>query len=240
MSNRQKLQNLFPSHVAFIMDGNRRWAKKKKIPIIEGHKMGSEIIKKIVKKSLELNIKYLTFYSFSTENWNRSRDEVIQLQSLLKYYLDSEIDNFLKEKINFSFIGDISRFDNTIKKKLSNLKQITSKFNKMFFTLALSYGSRNEILLALKKIYKKNIKKISEKDIAKNLMTGLMPDPDLVIRTSGEKRLSNFLLWQIAYSELYFTKTLWPEFTTNKYVNALNDFVNRKRRFGGDWWIIFF
>ena len=234
MSNRQKLENLFPSHVAFIMDGNRRWAKKKKIPVIEGHKMGSEIIKKIVKKSLELKIKYLTFYSFSTENWNRSKDEVIQLQSLLKYYLDSEIDNFLKEKINFSFIGDISRFDNTIKNKLSNLKQITSKFDKMFFTLALSYGSRNEILLALKKIFKKKIKKITEKDISKNLMTGFMPDPDLVIRTSGEKRLSNFLLWQIAYSELYFTKTLWPEFTTNKYMNALNDFINRKRRFGGD------
>ena len=208
--------------------------KKKKIPVIEGHKMGSEIIKKIVKKSLELKIKYLTFYSFSTENWNRSKDEVIQLQSLLKYYLDSEIDNFLKEKINFSFIGDISRFDNTIKNKLSNLKQITSKFDKMFFTLALSYGSRNEILLALKKIFKKKIKKITEKDISKNLMTGFMPDPDLVIRTSGEKRLSNFLLWQIAYSELYFTKTLWPEFTTNKYMNALNDFINRKRRFGGD------
>ena len=103
----------------------------------------------------------------------------------------------------------------------------------MFFTLALSYGSRNEILLALKKIFKK-IKKITEKDISKNLMTGFMPDPDLVIRTSGEKRLSNFLLWQIAYSELYFTKTLWPEFTTNKYMNALNDFINRKRRFGGD------
>ena len=234
MSNSQKLENLFPSHVAFIMDGNRRWAKKKKIPVIEGHKMGSEIIKKIVKKSLELKIKYLTFYSFSTENWNRSKDEVIQLQSLLKYYLDSEIDNFLKEKINFSFIGDISRFDNTIKNKLSNLKQITSKFDKMFFTLALSYGSRNEILLALKKIFKKKIKKITEKDISKNLMTGFMPDPDLVIRTSGEKRLSNFLLWQIAYSELYFTKTLWPEFTTNKYMNALNDFINRKRRFGGD------
>ena len=234
MSNRQKLENLFPSHVAFIMDGNRRWAKKKKIPVIEGHKMGSEIIKKIVKKSLELKIKYLTFYSFSTENWNRSKDEVIQLQSLLKYYLDSEIDNFLKEKINFSFIGDISRFDNTIKNKLSNLKQITSKFDKMFFTFALSYGSRNEILLALKKIFKKKIKKITEKDISKNLMTGFMPDPDLVIRTSGEKRLSNFLLWQIAYSELYFTKTLWPEFTTNKYMNALNDFINRKRRFGGD------
>ena len=163
MSNRQKLENLFPSHVAFIMDGNRRWAKKKKIPVIEGHKMGSEIIKKIVKKSLELKIKYLTFYSFSTENWNRSKDEVIQLQSLLKYYLDSEIDNFLKEKINFSFIGDISRFDNTIKNKLSNLKQITSKFDKMFFTLALSYGSRNEILLALKKIFKKKLKRLQKK-----------------------------------------------------------------------------
>ena len=234
MSNRQKLENLFPSHVAFIMDGNRRWAKKKKIPVIEGHKMGSEIIKKIVKKSLELKIKYLTFYSFSTENWNRSKDEVIQLQSLLKYYLDSEIDNFLKEKINFSFIGDISRFDNTIKNKLSNLKQITSKFDKMFFTLALSYGSRNEILLALKKIFKKKLKRLQKKISLKNLMTGFMPDPDLVIRTSGEKRLSNFLLWQIAYSELYFTKTLWPEFTTNKYMNALNDFINRKRRFGGD------
>ena len=104
MSNRQKLENLFPSHVAFIMDGNRRWAKKKKIPVIEGHKMGSEIIKKIVKKSLELKIKYLTFYSFSTENWNRSKDEVIQLQSLLKYYLDSEIDNFLKEKSTFHLL----------------------------------------------------------------------------------------------------------------------------------------
>ena len=194
MSNSHKLENLFPSHVAFIMDGNRRWEKKKKIPVIEGHKMGSEIIKKIVKKSLELKIKYLTFYSFSTENWNRSKDEVIQLQSLLKYYLDSEIDNFLKEKINFSFIGDISRFDNTIKNKLSNLKQITSKFDKMFFTLALSYGSRNEILLALKKIFKKKIKKITEKDISKNLMTGFMPDPDLVIRTSGEKDLSIFFI----------------------------------------------
>ena len=137
--------------------------KKKKIPVIEGHKMGSEIIKKIVKKSLELKIKYLTFYSFSTENWNRSKDEVIQLQSLLKYYLDSEIDNFLKEKINFSFIGDISRFDNTIKNKLSNLKQITSKFDKMFFTLALSYGSRNEILLALKKFLKKKLKRLQKK-----------------------------------------------------------------------------
>ena len=224
---------LLPSHIAFIMDGNRRWAKKNKVPIIDGHRMGSEIIKKIVKKSISLKIKYLTFFSFSTENWNRSKSEVFKLQSLLKFYLDSELDNFLEKKINFSFIGDISRFDLIIRKKLLNLRELTSTFNNLYFTLALSYGSRSEIISAINKINKKN-KKITEKDISLNLMTNEIPDPDLVIRTSGEKRLSNFLLWQIAYSELYFTKTLWPEFTTSKYLAALENYIRRKRRFGGD------
>ena len=224
---------LLPSHIAFIMDGNRRWAKKNKVPIIDGHRMGSEIIKKIVKKSISLKIKYLTFFSFSTENWNRSKSEVFKLQSLLKFYLDSELDNFLEKKINFSFIGDISRFDLIIRKKLLNLRELTSTFNNLYFTLALSYGSRSEIISAINKINKKN-KKITEKDISLNLMTNKIPDPDLVIRTSGEKRLSNFLLWQIAYSELYFTKTLWPEFTTSKYLVALENYIRRKRRFGGD------
>ena len=148
-------QNLFPSHVAFIMDGNRRWAKKNNLPIIDGHKKGAEIIKKIVRKSIKLNIKYLTFYGFSTENWNRSRDEVIQLQSLLKHYLDSETDNFLNNKINFSFIGDIGKFGPQITEKLKNLKASTNSFNKLFFTLALGYGSRGEILAAINKILKK-------------------------------------------------------------------------------------
>ncbi len=224
---------LLPSHIAFIMDGNRRWAKKNKVPIIDGHRMGSEIIKKIVKKSISLKIKYLTFFSFSTENWNRSKSEVFKLQSLLKFYLDSELNNFLEKKINFSFIGDISRFDLIIRKKLLNLRELTSTFNNLYFTLALSYGSRSEIISAINKINKKN-KKITEKDISLNLMTNKIPDPDLVIRTSGEKRLSNFLLWQIAYSELYFTKTLWPEFTTSKYLVALENYIRRKRRFGGD------
>ena len=233
MALSQDFTKLLPKHVAFIMDGNRRWAKKKKLPVIEGHKMGSEITKKIVAKSLKLGIKYLTFYSFSTENWNRSRSEVLKLQKLLEFYLDSEIENFKKKKINFTFIGDISRFSSVVRNKLINLKNITSDFSKLFFILALSYGSRDEIIEAVKKITK-NIKKINENDISNNLMTSSFPDPDLVIRTSGEKRLSNFLLWQIAYSELYFTKTLWPDFNVTRYSLALKNYVSRKRRFGGD------
>ena len=233
MAFSQSYTKLLHMHVAFIMDGNRRWAKKKKLPVIEGHKMGSEIIKKIVVKSLKLGIKYLTFYSFSTENWNRSKSEVLKLQSLLEFYLDSELDNFKEKKINFSFIGDISRFSSVVRKKLINLKKITSNFSKLFFVLALGYGSRDEIIYAVKKV-KKNVKKINENDISKNLMTSKLPDPDLVIRTSGEKRLSNFLLWQIAYSELYFTKTLWPDFNSSRYSLALRNYVSRKRRFGGD------
>tara|TARA_B100000963_G_C22530848_1_gene627547 strand:+ start:159 stop:863 length:705 start_codon:yes stop_codon:yes gene_type:complete len=227
-------QNLFPTHVAFIMDGNRRWAKKNKLPIVDGHKKGAEIIKKIVRKSIKLNIKYLTFYGFSSENWNRSRDEVIQLQSLLKHYLDSEKDNFLNNKINFSFIGDIDKFGPQIINKLNSLKKSTKNFNKLFFTLALGYGSRGEILAAINKVLKKKRNNITERNISENLMTNHLPEPDLVIRTSGEKRLSNFLLWQIAYSELYFTKTQWPDFDVNRYMIALKDFINRKRRYGGD------
>ncbi len=229
-------QNLFPSHVAFIMDGNRRWAKKNNLPIIDGHKKGAQIIKRIVRKSIKLKIKYLTFYGFSTENWNRSKHEVVQLQSLLKHYLDSETDNFMKNQINFSFIGDIGKFNFLIRKKLYSLQKATSSFKKLFFTLALGYGSRGEILGTINKILKKKKIKtnITERDISENLMTSHLPEPDLVIRTSGEKRLSNFLLWQIAYSELYFTKTQWPDFDINRYMLALKNFINRKRRYGGD------
>ncbi len=222
-----------PKHVAFIMDGNRRWAKKKKLKIIDGHKKGSEVVRNIVKKSLELEIKYLTFFSFSTENWNRSRDEILNLQTLLNLYLDSEEERFIQKKIKFSFIGDIEKFDKKIKKKLNNLKLITKSFKKLNFTLALSYGSRNEIVDAINKVKKKK-NYIDESDITKHLMTSSIPDPDFVIRTSGEMRLSNFLLWQAAYAELYFTKTLWPEFTSQKYLLALKNYINRKRRFGGD------
>ena len=233
MSLDLNLQSQLPKHVAFIMDGNRRWAKKKKLKIIDGHKKGSEIVKKIVKKSLEFNIKYLTFFSFSTENWNRSKDEILNLQTLLSFYLDSEEEHFIKKKIKFSFIGEIDKFDDKIKSKLKNLQELTRSFSKLHFTLALSYGSRREIVNSIKKI-NKNLSLLTEEDISKSLMTKNIPDPDLVIRTSGEMRLSNFLLWQVAYSELYFTKTLWPEFNTQKYILALKNYISRKRRFGGD------
>jgi undecaprenyl diphosphate synthase len=233
MSLNKHFKNNLPDHVAFIMDGNRRWAKKKNLKPYDGHKKGSEIVKSIVKKSLELDIKYLTFFSFSTENWNRSKNEILNLQALLDLYLDSEEESFIEKKIKFSFIGDINKFDRRIKKKLTNLQSITKSFSNLYFTLALSYGSRNEIVEAIKKIKKKR-ELISETDIKTNLMTSSIPDPDLVIRTSGEMRLSNFLLWQAAYAELYFTKTLWPEFNSQKYLLALKNYINRKRRFGGD------
>ena len=163
MNSEIDIQNLFPSHVAFIMDGNRRWAKKNNLPIIDGHKKGAEIIKKIVNKSIKLKIKYLTFFGFSTENWNRSRKEVVELQLLLKYYLDSETHNFMENKINFSFIGDVDKFDAPIRQKLYNLKEVTNTFDRIFFTLALGYGSRGEILGSINKLLKIKKREISEK-----------------------------------------------------------------------------
>ena len=221
-------------HVAFIMDGNRRWAKKNGLPVIDGHKMGSQVIKKIVKKSLKLKIRYLTFYSFSTENWNRDPLEVNDLQNLLKFYLDSEVENFIKNKIKFKVIGDISNFSKPITNRLHNIIDLTKNFNDLHFILALSYGSRNEIINGINKLIKTRKKDIKEEVFTDFLMTKDIPDPDLVIRTSGEMRISNFLLWQIAYSELYFTKTLWPDFNSSKYQKAINNFIKRKRRFGTD------
>ncbi len=221
-------------HVAFIMDGNRRWAKKNGLPVIEGHKMGSQVIKKIVKKSLRLKIRYLTFYSFSTENWNRDPLEVNDLQNLLKFYLDSEVENFIKNKIKFRVIGDISNFSKPITNRLNKIIDLTKNFNDLNFILALSYGSRHEIINGINNLIKTRKKDIKEEVFNDFLMTKDIPDPDLVIRTSGEMRISNFLLWQIAYSELYFTKTLWPDFNSSKYQKAINNFIKRKRRFGTD------
>ena len=234
MTDQLKQKNI-PNHVAFIMDGNRRWAVKRSIPIIEGHKMGSKVIKKIVRKGMKLKIKYLTFYGFSTENWNRKPQEIRALQELLNFYLDNEKENFIRNKINFSFIGNLNKFSKDIIAKLTNFKRITQNFSNLYFVLALGYGSRSEILDAVNNIAlsKKKIK--SEKSFSEFLMTNGIPDPDLVIRTSGEMRLSNFLLWQIAYSELYFTKTLWPDFNSTKFKMAIENFIKRKRRFGKDY-----
>ena len=158
------LNKQLPNHVAFIMDGNRRWAKKKKLPIIEGHKKGSEVVRSIVKKSLDLKIKYLTFFSFSTENWNRSKNEIFNLQSLLQFYLDSEKENFIEKQIKFSFIGNIEKFDEKVKKQLKDLQLLTGKYNKLYLTLALNYGSRSEIVEAVNKI-RRSKNSIKESDI---------------------------------------------------------------------------
>ncbi len=230
MKNKLPL-SYYPKHIAFIMDGNRRWAKNKSLPLIDGHKQGAKVIEKILNKSLELKIKYLTFYSFSTENWKRSKDEIRELQNLLNIYLDNESEKFLKHKIKFQTIGNIKKFNLKIRNKISILENNTKNFDKLYFTLALNYGARDEVLKAVKDIIKSK-KIVSEKNFTSFLMTKNTPDPDLVIRTSGEMRLSNFLLWQIAYSELYFTKTLWPDFNIRKYSLALNSYVSRKRRFG--------
>tara|TARA_B100000989_G_C19522142_1_gene464739 strand:- start:238 stop:945 length:708 start_codon:yes stop_codon:yes gene_type:complete len=230
----EKKSKYLPKHVAFIMDGNRRWAKRHGLSSIEGHKKGSNVVKNIVKTSISLKIKYLTFFSFSTENWNRDNFEVKELLLLLEFYLDTELSSLKKNKINFTVIGDRNKFSLELKKKIKNLETETLGFSNLYLVLALNYGSRNEILNAVKKIKNADIQKLTVNDISTYLMTSRFPDPDFVIRTSGERRLSNFLLWQLAYSELYFTKTLWPDFNSYKYKEALNNFISRNRRFGGN------
>lgn len=221
----------YPKHIAFIMDGNRRWAKKRNLPLIDGHKSGAKVIKKILEKALSYKIKHLTFYSFSTENWKRSPHEISELQELLNIYLESEASKFINQKIKFQTIGNIKKFKQNIRKKIFDLEEKTKGHKKLIFTLALNYGARDEILEAVKSIISQK-KNVDLKTFSSYLMTRDLPDPDLIIRTSGEMRVSNFLLWQIAYSELYFTKTLWPDFNANKFDNALNNYVSRKRRFG--------
>lgn len=221
----------YPKHIAFIMDGNRRWAKKRNLPLIDGHKSGAKVIKKILEKALSYKIKHLTFYSFSTENWKRSPNEISELQELLNIYLDSEASKFVDQKIKFQTIGNIKKFKTNVRKKIFELEQKTKDHKKLIFTLALNYGARDEILEAVKSIISQK-KNVNLKTFSSYLMTSNLPDPDLIIRTSGEMRVSNFLLWQIAYSEFYFTKTLWPDFNANKFDNALNNYVSRKRRFG--------
>lgn len=221
----------YPKHIAFIMDGNRRWAKKRNLPLIDGHKSGAKVIKKILEKALSYKIKHLTFYSFSTENWKRSPHEISELQELLNIYLESEASKFINQKIKFQTIGNLKKFKQNIRKKIFDLEEKTKGHKKLIFTLALNYGARDEILEAVKSIISQK-KNVDLKTFSSYLMTRDLPDPDLIIRTSGEMRVSNFLLWQIAYSELYFTKTLWPDFNANKFDNALNNYVSRKRRFG--------
>lgn len=225
-----------PTHVAIIMDGNGRWAKMRNLPRIEGHISGIEAAKEIVETTKELKIPYLTLYAFSKENWRRPQSEVMNLLELLDTYLENELPRLVESDIRFNVIGEIEDFPEKIQKKIRQAMDQTKSNKSLTLTVALSYSGRAEIIHAVKKIIRdvKNgkIENIEEESFRRYLYTKDIPDPDLLIRTSGEKRLSNFLLYQIAYTEIYITDTLWPDFRKKEYLEALADYSKRERRFG--------
>ena len=227
-----------PKHIAVIMDGNGRWAKKRGMRREFGHRAGRKAVKKIVESCAELKIKNLTLYAFSTENWSRPKLEIDFLMQLLFLSLKDELKNLNKNNIKFETIGNLDRLPKKIGNYLEKVKEETKENSALTLTLALSYGSRNELVEVVKEIstkVKNNIisaKKIDETVINDHLYTRHLPDVDLLIRTSGEKRISNFLLWQIAYSELYFTKKMWPDFRKKDLYKAIVSYQNRERRFG--------
>ena len=239
MSGKSKNKvNYIPEHIAIIMDGNGRWAKKKGYIRSIGHKNGVDTLRDITTASAEIGIKFLTVYAFSTENWSRPKNEVKALMTLLVSSLKRELTTLMKNDIRLSAIGDISLLPAKCRRELMEVMEHTKKNQRMTLSLALSYSSRVEMVHCMKKIGQKlldgqiKITDIDEAMIENNLFTFGMPDPDLLIRTGGEQRVSNYLLWQIAYCELYFSDKLWPDFTRDDLVNALEDFENRERRFG--------
>ena len=238
MSLKKIDKNKIPQHIAVIMDGNGRWAKKRGMNREKGHRAGRKSVKKIVESCVELDIKNLTLYAFSTENWNRPKLEIDFLMQLLFLSLKDELKSLNKNNIRFETIGNLGMLPRKISTYLQKVKDETRKNSKLILTLALSYGSRSEIVDVVREISDKvknniiSLKNIDETVINNHLYTRNLPDVDLLIRTSGEKRISNFLLWQIAYSELYFTKKLWPDFRKKDLFRAIISYQNRERRFG--------
>ena len=227
-----------PQHIALIMDGNGRWARMRGLPRIAGHKAGVKSVQEMVKTACELGVKVLTLYTFSTENWNRPKDEVNALFALLEEHLRKECDSLNEKNIRLRITGDIEALPDGVKTGMKNTMERTSKNDGLILNLALNYGSRAEIVMAVKNISRDVLeKKISPDDIDENLFSGYLytaglPDPDLLIRTSGEFRISNFLLWQISYSEIYVTRKLWPDFRKNDLKKAISEYQKRERRFG--------
>lgn len=237
----EKIMKTIPRHVAVIMDGNGRWAKKKSLPRVMGHNAGMKSMKEIVKKSSKMGIEYLTVYAFSTENWKRSTEEVSGIFKLLVRYVDSELQELHENNVKVNILGDWSKLPEDAKERLKKTLELTEHNTGLKFNIALNYGAREEIKIAVKEIAEKvkcgdiNLDDIDDNLISSFLFTGKLniPDPDLLIRTSGEIRLSNYLLWQVAYSEMIFTDILWPDFTAEIFENIISEFGNRERRFGG-------
>jgi undecaprenyl diphosphate synthase len=228
-----------PRHVAIIMDGNGRWAKQRHLPRIEGHRAGAESARVIIRTAGELGIKYLTLYAFSVENWNRPKDEVDALMKYLVHYLKSETPELNKNNVRLEIIGQVYRLPEAVQEHLKKSITTLSKNNGLTLIMALSYGGRTEIVDAVRDIAQKakagvlDPADITEEVFAQHLYTRNVPDPDLMIRTSGEMRISNFLLWQISYTELVVTQTLWPDFRKPQFYAALEEYHRRHRRFGG-------
>ncbi|MDO5156586.1 MAG: isoprenyl transferase [Eubacteriales bacterium] len=228
-----------PKHVAIIMDGNGRWAKKRNMPRKYGHIQGAKTVEQIIEDGYKMGIEYITVYAFSTENWKRSEDEVSALMKLLQNYLIDCIERSTKNNMQVRIIGDKSGLDSKIVAKIEELEKITQSASGLKFTIAINYGGRDEIRRAVKKIAKEvEAKHIEPEEITEDLIndyldTAGLPDPDLLIRTSGEERLSNYLPWQLAYTEFYFTDVLWPDFTKEDLLTAIRYYNGRERRFGG-------
>ncbi len=229
---------IIPKHLAVIMDGNRRWAKNNNLPARDGHREGALRVTDLVRNSVDIGIKYLSVYAFSTENWRRDKKEVDYLMNLLVEFVLKELDYLHKNDVKITLMGNIEDLPEKTKREVIRSEELTKNNRKLHLNIALSYGSRAEIINAVKNIVndfendKINIDSIDEESFKKYLFTHDMPDPDLLIRTSGEIRLSNFLLYQLAYTEFYFTDILWPDFKKEELLRAVESFQNRKRRYG--------
>jgi len=224
-----------PQHIAIIMDGNGRWARKRLMPRMAGHKQGVETVRNVIKSCSDHGIEYLTLFAFSSENWRRPADEVSFLMQLFAGALEQEIVRLHENGIRFKVIGDISRFESRIVKFIHQGEQLTASNSRLTLTIAANYGGRWDIMQAVNKMIKNShglSKQFKEEDLAQYLSMNYAPEPDLFIRTGGEYRISNFLLWQLAYTELYFTKTLWPDFNEKEFDLAIQSYQRRERRFG--------
>ncbi len=226
------INQTMPAHIAMIMDGNGRWAKERNLKRTAGHEEGAKVVREITKYCSTIGIKYLTLYAFSTENWQRPKLEVEFLMKLLDRYFKKELPIYLENNVKFKPIGDLTRFSKYLQKTIKDVEEKTSHCTGLTQVLALNYGSKDEIIRAIKKLNEQELE-VSEENLESCLDTAGMPNVDIMIRTSGEVRLSNYLLWQNAYAEMFFTQTYWPDFNSNELDDIISDFVKRERRFGG-------
>jgi len=222
------------THIAIIMDGNGRWAKRRGLPRLAGHRAGTDNLRRIIRAAVEFNVPYLTLYAFSTENWARPKDEVLGLMNILSETIERELDELHKEGVQIRHLGDLQPLNPSLRKKIQQAIERTKENNRLVLSVALNYGGRAEIIHAIQRMLQEQIapEAVNETLISEYLYTTLLPDPDLIIRTSGEFRTSNFLIWQAAYAEWYITPTMWPDFDKEEFRQAIESFHQRQRRYG--------